>query len=221
MKVRVRAAAVAAVMVGSMTAGCTDTDGPSTVDTASSPTQGGTASSMTYEEAYQRLPIDGTKEVPITWDLTQAPETDKVLAARRALAFNYWRWGSIDYRPIIPVGRMLVTEITYETILKDVTDVTDNDPTTGPLRVKLMGVSDYGGSEVTVTFCTDRGRWRGAMNKGGKDRAYLESYEMKRVGSSDGQSRWLFFVLTADTKDLKARYGAECTKWAQHPTPTP
>ncbi|GAA4952827.1 hypothetical protein [Actinoplanes utahensis] len=218
---RVRAAAVAAVMVGLMTAGCTDTDGPSTVDTSSLPTPGGTASSMTYEEAYRRLPIDGTKEVPITWDLTRAPETDKVLAARRALAFNYWMWGSTDYRPIIPVGRMLVTEITYEVILKGVADVTDHDPTTGPLRVKLMGVGDYGGSEVTVTFCTDRGRWRGPMNKGGKNRAYLESYEMKRVESGDGQPRWLYLALTADTEDLKARYGAECTKWAQHPAPTP
>jgi hypothetical protein len=174
---------------------------------------------MTFEEAYRRLPMDGTRDLPITWDLSQVPDTEEVLAARRSLVLLYWEWSSTDWTPIVPIGRFLHTEEYYRKVLEPFADVTDSEnPSKGPLWVKTMGVEKIGPDEVRVTFCTDLGHWRGIEDKPQvrKDRANLESYVVNRTQTGDGQRRWLVDRRFDNDGDRKPQYGAECTKWAQH-----
>jgi hypothetical protein len=174
---------------------------------------------MTFEEAYQKLPMDGTKDLPIVWDLSQVPDTEEVLAARRSLVFLYWEWSSTDWTSVIPIGRFLYTDKLYRLTLAPFADVTDNsNPSRGPLWVKTMGVEKIGPDQVRVTFCTDRGHWRGVEDKPEvrKNRANLESYVMKYVQTGDGESRWLADRHFDNDGDREPKYGAECTKWAQH-----
>ncbi|WP_433796348.1 hypothetical protein [Actinoplanes sp. CA-252034] len=216
---KLRATAVLAVTVALATAGCTDSDeppapGPSASSAPSSPAP----SSMTIEEAYRKLPIDGPTNAPITWERSQEPESEEVLAARRSLAFWYWQGSSTDWTPIVPVGRFLFTDRFYEQSLAPFADVTDNEePSSGPLWVKTMGVEKTGQDEARVTFCTDRGHWRDAGVTGvPQDRANLESYVLKHEQTGDGERRWLTDRLIDNAVDREARYGADCTKWARH-----
>lgn len=209
------AAALVAVLAILVTAGCTDTDEPVKPE----PSTSRVPVSMTYDEAYRALPMDGTEKLPISWDLSQVQDTDEVLAARRSLVFLYWERSQTDWTPIIPIGRFLYTDDLYQLTLAPFADVTDNeDPATGPLWVKTMGVEMVGTDRATVTFCTDTGYWRRASDEPQvrKDRAILESYEMHYVQAGDGERRWLADRYFA--KDVKRgpKYGAECTKWAQH-----
>jgi hypothetical protein len=174
---------------------------------------------MTLEEAYRRLPMEGTKDLPLTWGPSEVPETEEVLAARRSLVFLYWERSSTDWTPIIPIGRFLHTEEYYREVLEPFADVTDSEnPSRGPLWVKTMGVEKIDPDQVRVTFCTDRGHWRGIDDKPEvrKDRANLESYVMKHVQVTDGERRWLADRHFDNDVDREPQYGAECTKWAQH-----
>jgi hypothetical protein len=174
---------------------------------------------MTAEEAYRKLPMDGTKDLPIAWDLSKVPDKDEALAARRSLVFNYWQRSSADWTPIIPIGWFLHTENFYKLTLAPFADVTDNgNPLRGPLWVKTMGVEKIGPDQARVTFCIDRGHSHGVHDKPEvpKDRANLESYTMKYVQTDDGASRWLADRANDNDVDREPKYGAECTKWAQH-----
>ncbi|WP_412749649.1 hypothetical protein [Krasilnikovia sp. M28-CT-15] len=174
---------------------------------------------MTFEEAYRKLPMDGTKDLPITWDLSGAPDTDEVLAARRGLAFEYWLDQATDWTPIIPIGRFTVTEERYEKLLAPYAKISAaENPMIGPIWVKVMGVEKNGADQATVTFCTDHGYWRHAKDSPQvrKDRANLESYQMKNVESGDGEHHWRVDGLIDNDGTREAKYGAQCTKWAQH-----
>ncbi len=215
------ATAFLAVTVGLATAACTDDDpdaGGTTPSTAAP--SSAAAPAMTFDEAYRKLPMDGTKDVPITWDLAGAPDTDEVLAARRGLAFMYWERQSTDWTPVIPIGRYVFTEAYYEKFLAPfATASAIDDPLIGPIWVKVMGVEQTGTGQTTVTFCTDLGYWRHAEEKNftvRKDRANLESYVLANVESGDGERHWLTDRLIDNDGDRKPTYGAACTKWAQH-----
>ncbi|WP_231953521.1 hypothetical protein [Actinoplanes derwentensis] len=202
-------------MVVLATAGCTDTDEPVNpgASASSAPT------SMTFDEVYRILPMDGTRDLPISWDLSQVQDTDEILAARRSLAFLKWLDASTDWPSVIPIGRFLFTERSYQATLEPFINATDtNDPRIGPIWVKTVGVETNGPDQVTVTFCTDIGYWRNTSEKSQvrRDRANLESYEMHYVQTSDGQRRWLADRVSANDGKRGPKYDAECTKWAQH-----
>ncbi|BCJ45044.1 hypothetical protein GCM10010168_83820 [Actinoplanes ianthinogenes] len=205
-----------AATVGLAAAGCTD-DRRAEEPTPSSST---VAPSMTFEEAYRKLPMNGTKALPITWDLSALPDTDEVLAARRSLAFIYWERQATDWTEVIPIGRFVYTEAFYEEFLAPFARSSAvQDPLIGPIWVKVMGVERTGPNRATVTFCTDHGYWRHAEEKHFKvrqDRANLESYVMENVESGDGERHWLADHLIDNDGDRQAKYGAECTKWARH-----
>jgi hypothetical protein len=215
-----RAAAVVAVTVALATAGCTGPDEPPKVDTTpSGAASGAAASSMTFEEAYRRVPMDGIRDMPITWDLSGVPDTDEVLAARRTLAFWYWHRSTTDWASTHPIEPFLFTDRLYQQALAQFADTAVNDdPSRGPIWVKTMGVEKTGPEQARVTFCTDRGYWRDAGDEPGvpEDRANLESYVLKYEQTGDGERRWLTDSLIDNAVDREAQYGAECTKWAQH-----
>ena len=216
---KLRAAAVLAVMTTLVTAGCTGPDQPSNTGAATPTTASSAApSSMTIEEAYQKLPIDGPKNAPITWEKFQEPESAEELAARRSLALWYWERSATDWTTIVPIGRFLFTDRFYQQSLAPFADVTDNEePSSGPLWVKTMGIEKTGPDQARVTFCTDRGHWRDADEPDvPQDRANLESYVLKLEQTGDGERRWLTDSLIDNAVDREAQYGAECTKWAQH-----
>ncbi|MEV4276450.1 hypothetical protein [Actinoplanes xinjiangensis] len=216
---RMRAAAVGAVTVALATAGCTGPEEPPNVDaTPSGAASGAAPSSMTFEEAYRRLPIDGPPNAPITWEKSPTADSDEVLAARRSLAFWYWQGSATDWTAIVPVGRFLFTDKFYQQSLAPFADVTDNEePSSGPLWVKTMGVEKTGPDQARVTFCTDRGHWRDAgVSEIPQDRANLESYLLKYEQTGDGERHWLTDSLIDNAVDREAQYGADCTAWARH-----
>ncbi|MFI7598895.1 hypothetical protein [Actinoplanes sp. NPDC049681] len=174
---------------------------------------------MTFDEAYRRVPMDGTKDVPITWDLAGAPVADEVLAARRSLAFMYWEGQATDWTPIIPIGRFLYTDEFYEKVLAPFANSSSVDnPLVGPIWVKFMGVEKNGPDQATVTFCTDHGYWRHAKDNPQvrKDRANLESYVMKNVETGDGEHHWRADRRIDNDGSREAQYGEQCEQWAQH-----
>ncbi len=180
-----------------MVAGCSpDTPPTPTPAPAASPTP------MSREEAYAAVPLDGTADTPITWDLTAVKESTKVLAARHGLAHLYWQWGATDWTPIIPVAEALYLHVFYEQSWEPFAGVTDfTEPVNGPLRVKAMGEDKTSEGFPVVTFCTDRSRWGDSG-----DRPVLETYLIHsdaRLGS--------YFV--AD-EDAEAKYRTQCTEWA-------
>jgi hypothetical protein len=219
-RLKVLAAAAVAVTMGLATAGCTDDDPPRDGTTPSAATSNGAVgTSMTFEEAYRKLPMDGTTELPITWELSGVPDTGEVLAARRSLVFHYWDYSSTDWAAIVPIGRFLYTEAFFEKVLAPFATSTNDNPSIGPIWVKVMGVEKNGADKATVTFCTDRGYWHRAKEKNVKvptDRANLESYVMENVESGDGERHWLTDQLIDNDGARKAKYDTECTKWAQH-----
>ncbi|BCJ48337.1 hypothetical protein GCM10010168_77370 [Actinoplanes ianthinogenes] len=212
------AATGVAVTLGLATAGCTDDDpGGDTAPSAAAPASA--APSMTFDEAYQKVPLGGTKVLPITWDLAGAPDTGEVLAARRTLAYSYGLDQSTDWATSIPLGRYFYTDAYFEKVLAPFVTGTNDNPSIGPLWVKVMGVDRAGPDQATVTFCNDIGYWHRADEKNAKirkNRANLESYVMMNVESGDGEHHWLADRVFDPDGDRQAKYGAECTKWAQH-----
>lgn len=215
------ATALLTVTVLLISAACTD-DGLGTPGANSSATapENGAGTSMTFEEAHQKIPMDGTKDVPITWDLAGAADANYILAARQGLAYEYWLRQSINWTPVIPIGRFVFTEAYYRQFLAPFAmESAVGDPLIGPIWVKFMGIEQTGSGQTTVTFCSDLGYWRHAEEKGftvRKDRANLESYVLIEVESGDGERHWLVDRLIDNDGDREPQYGAECTKWAQH-----
>ncbi len=210
--------AVIAVTMVLAAAGCTSDDPPADA-TPSSAAPGNAGPALTFEEAYRKLPMEGTKDLPITWDLAGAPDTDEVLAARRSLVFNYWELSSIDWVPVIPIGRFVYTERYYQEFLAPYATASGGNPSIGPIWVKVMGVEKTGTDQATVTFCTDLGYWHGADQKSPavrEGRANLESHILENVRTGDGERRWLVDRLIDKDGNRQAQYGADCAKWARH-----
>lgn len=176
---------------------------------------------MTFEEAYQKVPMDGVGDLKISWDVPPAVDVNEVAAARRIIAYDYWRNQATDWTTIIPIGRFLYTEWWYQQVLaKAETGPISGDPFVGPIWVKFMGVEKLGPDKARVTFCTDIGWWHQTSwdrTKPRKERATLESLIMEDIQTGDGERRWLANQhFNPDGDERKAKYGAECTKWAQH-----
>jgi hypothetical protein len=218
---KVLAAAVVAVTVGLTTVACTGDDPPAGGSRPSPSMPGSvTGSSMTFDEAYQKLPMNGTDVLPISWELSGTPDVDEVLAARRSLVFDYWNSASVDWTPVIPIGRFLYTEDYYNDVLAPYAMVSaEPNPSVGPIWTKVVGVAKSSPDRAIVTFCTDLGYWHEAQQKNFKvrpDRAAVESYVMEKVQSGDGEQRWLADRHLVPDAERRAKYGAECTKWANH-----
>jgi hypothetical protein len=163
--------------------------------------------------------MDGTVDLPIRWELSEASDTEEVLAARRGLAYNYWLDQATDWSPIIPIGRFLYTEAYFEKVFAPFATTTLDNPYVGPIWVKVMGVERTGRDQATVTLCTDLGYWHRVDEKNFKVRAKrgtLQSYVMENVESGDGERHWLAGRVFDPDVDRQAKYGKECTKWAQH-----
>ena len=217
---RCAVASVAVTVVLTIT-GCTGTDEPTNGGASpSSSAPGAPQSSMTFEEAHRKLPMDGTEGSPITWELSGVPDNEQLLAARRSLAFSYWLRGSADWSAIVPIGRFLYTERHYQEVLAPFATVTASEnQSAGPLWVKAMGVEETGTDQVRVTFCTDIGWWHRKTEdtrRAREDRANLESYVVKHVQSDDAERRWLTDVQIDNAGDREQQYGAQCKQWARH-----
>lgn len=211
---------LAAVMVGLASASCTGEDPPAARTTPATP-GGATAPSLTFEEAYRKIPMDGTRSLPITWELSGIPDVEAVLGARRALVFRYWELNAIDWTSVNPIGRFVYTERYYQEILAPFATSKSDNPSIGPMWVKVMGVENNSADQVTVTFCADLGYWHDAKQinpKVRKDRENLESYVMQNVQSDDGERHWRADRLHDRDRVRAPKYGAECTKWSQHRT---
>ncbi len=213
---RLRVAAIVAVLTGLVVAGCTDDGG----DPPGSASPGLSAPpSMTFEEAYQRVPLDGTSGLKIFWELPEGADTDEVLGARRALAHVYWGSNAVDWTPVMATSRFLFTERYYQQVLAGLGGSGAGDPYIGPIWVRFMGVEKLGPDQARVTFCTDIGWWfQSSWDKTDprKDRANLESVVMENVTTGDGERRWLADQRWNPDADRAPEYGAQCSDWARH-----
>jgi hypothetical protein len=218
-RLKVVAAAVAAVAAGLTAVGCSGDDPPAGSTTSPATPSSAVAPSMTFDEANRKLPMDGTKDLPITWEVSGAQDTDLVLAARRSLAFIYWERASADWAPIIPLGRYFYTEEHYQKFLAPYANAIETNPLAGRLWIKYMGAEKTGADETTVTFCGDFGFLRSAKQPSPPARPQqwnLESYRMKKVMTGDGESHWLADGLIDNDGNREAKYGAQCAAWAKH-----
>ncbi|HWS31939.1 MAG TPA: hypothetical protein VN408_04260 [Actinoplanes sp.] len=206
--------AAAAVLT---TAGCTGADSPAAPSPAVS---GSAAPSLTYEEAVGRIPMDGTEQLKVHWDTSGVPDTDIVLAARRALAFDYWKSSVSDWTQVVPAGRPLVTETYYRTIMEQFAGSTDSGADhNGTVWLRTAGVDQIRPYQAKVVFCADIGHLRYSATESTavrKKRAYLVEQDMQYVKTADGTSRWLFRGGGETEAATSATYGADCAKWAKH-----
>ena len=217
---RMFAAAVIALTLGLTTAGCTSGN-PAPDKTVPSNAAG---PSLTFAEAYQQVPMNGTGAQPITWDLAGMPQTDEVLTAQRIVAYQQWLGRSQDWRPIVPLGHYFYTDALYTDVSAPFENAVSNTPQIGPLWIKYMGAEQTGPNRVMVIFCTDIGWWHNTKEADDvhrKNRADLDVSVMTKVRTSDGEEHWL------SDKGLgkaggegnipnRPKYEAQCTKWAQH-----
>ncbi|WP_231956895.1 MULTISPECIES: hypothetical protein [unclassified Actinoplanes] len=177
--------------------------------------------SMTFDEAYRKVPMNGTANQPITWDVTSTPDTEEVLAARRSFAFLHWEKQATDWAPILPIGRYLYTDDYYASVFAPFITSTSpiEDPWAGPIWVKSVGVEQMAPDRQRVTFCADLGNWHHGSEKpyaAPGHRGVIQSYEMQNVESGDGERHWLTDRVFNPDIDRQAKYGSACTKWAVH-----
>lgn len=213
------AAAVVAVTVGLTVVGCTGDDPETGATTPTAGPSSAPALSMTFDEASRKLPMDGTKELPITWEVSAAEDTDEVLAARRGLAFLYWERASTDWAPMVALGPYFHTDKYFQASIAPYASGAETNPMLGHQWFKLMGVEKAGADEATVTFCGDIGLRRRADEKtvpARPKRWNLESYVVKNVMTGDGESHWLVDDRNDNDTDREGKYGAQCEAWAQH-----
>ncbi|WP_436532173.1 hypothetical protein [Actinoplanes sp. HUAS TT8] len=218
-RLKVLAAAVVAAAMGLTMVSCSGDDPPPDKPAPSAPA-GADGSSMTFDEAYRKVPMNGTAKLPISWELAGVPDVDDVLAARRSLAYSYWLYQEADWTSAIPLGKYVFTDRYYTKVLAPfATTSADSDPSVGPIWAKVMNVEKTGVDRSVVTFCTDVGYWHRASEKNPgvrKERGEVESYEMENVQTGDGGMRWLADRRLDPDPDRKAEYGAACADWAQH-----
>ncbi|GLY00648.1 hypothetical protein [Actinoplanes sp. NBRC 101535] len=203
-----------AVAVALTIAGCTDDSQPTTEPVASPATP-----PLTFEEAYQQVPMDGTERLPITWELTGAPDTDEVLAARRSLAYEYWLSQATDWGPIVTLGNYFYGDSHYDRFLAPFASTTSDNPYVGPVWIRVMGVEQTGTDQATVVFCTDDGYLHESEDTDftvRDKRASVQSYTMTNVASGDGERHWLAETRSNPDTGREAKYGKACTAWARH-----
>jgi hypothetical protein len=209
---------VVALAAATVTAGCTDDPGrpaPTPAPTSSTPT-------LTYQEAYARIPLDGDPKAPVRWEVppvADAEQASATEAARRGVAFDYWWSAQPDQGQGGYLARYLYTAQLYDKLFGKLSPGPNADPNVGPVWVKVMGTEPTAPDEVWVTFCADIGWWHDGSKPADQHRAErdsLLSLQMRKVRQDDGEPRWLIDRWLDEDTDRKPRYGRQCTAWATH-----
>jgi hypothetical protein len=222
--IRTAAAAAAVLAFTGATAGCSGEPPRATV------VAGTTGGSSAAEQQLARVPLNGTDEAPIYWDLAVNPDptlADAVLAARRAQALEVVRESSVKPTGLAEVLPYVETPSLASADLLVWQQQVNTDPMVGPVWIRVIDVSRRSVDEVLVGLCVDL-RWRhprstrvaGAPKL--DHRVGILAAVVRRVGAP-GPAQWLVDDLgTGAAGDMENRRGAECTSWATHsPPPTP
>ena len=223
-----RLVAVAAALVATATAAaCTDDKPTDNTPATASPSPSGWTSPLTDEQAFGKIPLDGTSGTPLKWQLPAPsdPETDEiVLAARRFRALDFYDVAETAANPETPyLYRHVATDRMVDKVLYPdgyPSPKPDPDPSEGTVWLWVIGVDKASPTEATVNMCLDLGWWHKhsePANIHQINRAQLESFTVKKVGENDAAPRWkVDRHINNAIDDLGPRYGAQCTAWAKH-----
>jgi hypothetical protein len=192
------------------------------------PPRGAKPSPLSYDQAVRLIPLNGTKELPLTWRLPEAgtaAEKEATLAAQRYIALYHYL-GSLE-RPaqMARVSPQVATERISKIDVGIYGSSDGNpDPSVGPLWIWMLNMSMDGSDKAFIGLCIDMGWWGDRSRT--KDlprksrRASLQSIEVQRTQSAGQPPRWKAadFNNKADEK-LAPRYAKQCTAWAKHTPP--
>lgn len=212
-------AALAGVLV--VTGACSGQGGTKPPPRAAKP------SSLSYDQAVRLIPLNGTKELPLTWRVPEtdtAAEKEAVLAAQRYIALYHYLGSLEQPAQIARVSPQVATERLSKIDVGIYGSSDGNpDPSVGPLWIWMLDVSMDGSDKALIDLCFDFG-WYGNRSST-KDRprksrrASLQSIEVQRVRSTGQPPRWKAANFNIKADELAPRYAKQCNAWAKHTPP--
>lgn len=209
-----------AVLMGLLVGGCTGTVEP---QPGPSPTRWGP--SLTYKEAYERIPLDGDPVSPLRWEQSALDDLDlqtrTALRVARLLRSLDHHTSSQDYTDAY-LYQWVATDRRLEVMFPDGPPGSDGfgfPPSLGPTWIKVVGVERVSPHRVEVHVCEDRG-WRAAQDSSEErpspNRAFLWHFEVIEQVGIDGVERWLVDDVWPDLDLLGPEARRECEEWAVH-----
>jgi hypothetical protein len=213
----------AAGLVVWLLAGCTGAD-PSRLGEPSPAPWG---PDLTDEEAFARIPLEGTEVVRLHWRLPDLDDEDPaaaaVLAARRFQSLGYYRNSQATPDADAYLYQWVATERMIRVHYPDGRPADPDSPglgaSSGVVWIWVIEVEQPWPSEVFVHMCKDIG-WHGGENLELPKRAYrasLETLWVRRTVDDDGQVRWKVNGVNPNSRsELGPELGQRCTEWATH-----
>lgn len=208
-----------------LTAACSGHDGEQT----SSNSKPSASSSTSYEQAVKLIPLDGTKEMPLSWRLPESgtpDENEALTAARRYLAFFYYLGSLEQPAKTAQLSPHIATkQLASEDIKIYGASDGNPDPSVGPLWIWVLDMDMQASAKTRVDLCMDLG-WherRSVRSKGPRppgDRLSFKSIEVEKVQGGGEPPRWKAADFRIeDDKRLAPRYKKQCQAWAKHTRP--
>ena len=222
-------AVVSVAITGTATStSCTDdkpSDNRGKTSAAPSPTRW--TSPFTDEQAFAKIPVDGTSNLPLVWRLptkTDAETTEIVLTARRFRALEFY---GVSQSAPDPDLAYLYRHVATDSFVDGVAyqdgfevDKPDPDPAGGAMWIWVLGVERPSDTEAVVDMCLDYGWYHKRSEPNDIHRGYraeLESIRLKMVAENNAAARWKADRLFAsDAERLRPTYGKQCDAWAKH-----
>jgi hypothetical protein len=178
---------------------------------------------ISAREALAQVPLDGTKEIPIHWELPETDDADEsaaILTARRFRAVDFFRQSRRDWNAHAYLYQWLTIGDARDSIIRRFsTGSAEHGQRAGPVWIWVLDAERRTATEIHVHMCSDT-RWVdfverpvGDLPHGSKGR--WQTYTVKLVATRDG-ARWLVdFVDDSRITDRGDRYD-RCDAWAGH-----
>lgn len=179
---------------------------------------------ISYEEAYRRIPMEGTEDVRLIWEvpeLSDPAESEAVLATRRFIAIDHFRGSVARPNEHAYLYQYVATRNYMQIYPAHGPDPrATNRPDVGTVWIWVMAVRRVAPDEIRVETCTDIG-WLhevpGPTEEPRLPRSPLEWYRVKLERGGDGVERWLVDGVNPNAdRDLGPEAVERCDSWATH-----
>lgn len=215
--------AAAAGICAVLMVGCTGAWPGSPVARSPSPT--GWGPDLSAEEAFTRIPLAGTDQVPLHWEVPDFDTEDvaeAVLAARRFQALSVYRYSQPAPDAEAYLYQWVATDRMIGVRFPDGPPDPDRPnpgQSRGPAWLRVLDTEQVGAAQVRVTICQDLG-WLGEVDGSvdlpRHDRARHRHYAVVEQRPVDGSPHWLVNQVWAEWELVGAALRHECEEWATH-----
>lgn len=227
-RARIAAASIAAMVV--LVSACTGVQEqlppqPSSAAPSPSPTWFGPE--ITFEAAYERIPLAGTEDLRLIWEVPELADPDEaeaLLATRRFMALDLVRHSVVKPNEYAYLYQYVATHSYMDIYPPGGPDLRPtNRPDVGTVWIWVMAVRRLAPAEIQVETCTDIG-WLhelpGPTDVPRMPRSPLERYRVLLERGGDGVERWLVDGVNPNADDeLGPEAVARCDSWATHTPP--